>query len=105
MPDSTVLGTPRARLSGPSAPRYSRADDEEDAQLARVLITSWSLVTGRTLRSDVPPRLLTEDELIAFWADDADGAAGRDLARAGLAIWNIGAAGDDGRHGDFRGPR
>ena len=28
-----------------------------------------SLTTGRTLRG-VPPRSLTEDELISFWADD-----------------------------------
>jgi len=34
-----------------------------------VLITSWSLATGRTLRS-VAPQSLTEDELINFWADD-----------------------------------
>jgi hypothetical protein len=69
MPDITVLGTQRARLS---SPHYSHAGDEEDALLARVLITSWSLASGRTLRSDVPPQQLTEDELIAFWADDAD---------------------------------
>ena len=37
--------------------------------LARVLITSWCLATGRTLRG-VPPQSLTEDELISFWADD-----------------------------------
>jgi hypothetical protein len=35
-----------------------------------LLITNWSLATGRTLRSDVPPHQLTEKELIAFWADD-----------------------------------
>ena len=81
MHDTTVLGTLRARLSGP---RYNHADDEEDALLARVLITSWSLASGRTLRSDVPAQQLTEDELIAFWADDtedthgADGADGAD---------------------------
>jgi hypothetical protein len=69
MHDITVLGTLCARLSGP---RYHHADDEEDALLARVLITSWSLASGRTLRSDVPPHQLTEDELIAFWADDTD---------------------------------
>ena len=38
--------------------------------LARVLITSWSLATGRTLRGGVAPQSLTEDELITFWADD-----------------------------------
>jgi hypothetical protein len=69
MPDITVLGTLPARLS---TPRHSYAGDEEDALLARVLITSWSLASGRTLRSDVPPQQLTEEELIAFWADDAD---------------------------------
>jgi len=41
----------------------------DDELLARVLITSWSLATGRTLRG-VPPQSLTEDELISFWADD-----------------------------------
>jgi hypothetical protein len=35
-----------------------------------VLITSWSLATGRTLRMGVSPQLLTEEELISFWADD-----------------------------------
>jgi hypothetical protein len=87
MHDITVLGALCARLSGPITPRNvpdgkvpvpggsvppagtpTPADD--DALLAMVLITSWSLATGRTLRSDVPPQLLTEDELIAFWADD-----------------------------------
>ena len=42
----------------------------EDELLARVLITSWSLATGRTLRPGVAPECLTEDELISFWADD-----------------------------------
>jgi hypothetical protein len=36
----------------------------------RVLITSRSLTTGRTLRAGVPPQWLTEEELISFWADD-----------------------------------
>jgi len=50
---------------------FSRAvrHANEDELLARVLITSWSLTTGRTLRG-VPPQSLTEDELIGFWADD-----------------------------------
>jgi len=38
--------------------------------VARVLIASWSLATGRTLRVGVAPQSLTEDELISFWADD-----------------------------------
>ena len=50
---------------------FSRAvrHANEDELLARVLITSWSLATGRTLRGG-PPQSLTEDELISFWADD-----------------------------------
>jgi hypothetical protein len=51
---------------------FSRAvfHADEDELLARVLITSWSLATGRTLRVGVAPQSLTEDELISFWADD-----------------------------------
>jgi hypothetical protein len=49
---------------------FSRAvrHANEDELLARVLITSWSLATGRTLRGG--PQSLTKDELISFWADD-----------------------------------
>jgi len=43
---------------------------DEDERLARVLITSWTLITGRTVRADVPPHLLSEEELVTFWADD-----------------------------------
>ncbi|MGH3200590.1 MAG: hypothetical protein ACRDP5_00810 [Streptosporangiaceae bacterium] len=38
--------------------------------LARVLITNWTLATGRTLRAGVLPHSLGTDELISFWADD-----------------------------------
>jgi hypothetical protein len=41
----------------------------EQALLALILITTWALATGRTLRADVPPDQLTERELIEFWAD------------------------------------
>jgi hypothetical protein len=41
-----------------------------DELLARVLITSWTLATGRMLRAGVPPHTLCADELISFWADD-----------------------------------
>lgn len=41
-----------------------------DEFLAAVLIRMWALASGRTLRSDVPPNELGEEELIAFWADD-----------------------------------
>lgn len=41
-----------------------------DELLARLLITNWTLATGRTLRAGVPPQLLSQAELISFWADD-----------------------------------
>lgn len=41
-----------------------------DDLIAFLLISSWSLATGRRLRSDVPPGDLAESELIDFWADD-----------------------------------
>jgi hypothetical protein len=50
----------RRRFSGRPVRRCG-----EDELLARVLITSWSLNTGRT-----PPQSSTEEELIRFWADD-----------------------------------
>jgi hypothetical protein len=54
--------------------------------LARVLVTSWTLVTGRSLRPGVPPRLHSEEELISFWADDLIAITGPALpADAGLA--------------------
>lgn len=41
----------------------------DDTLLGRVLISTWVLHTGRTLRRDVPPNELPVEELIAFWAD------------------------------------
>jgi hypothetical protein len=73
MQDTTVSGICFASDSGVKPRRrfFSRAvwHANDDELLARVLITSWSLATGRTLRG-VPPQSLTEDELIRFWADD-----------------------------------
>ena len=73
MQDTTVSGMCFASDSCAKSRRrfFSRAvrHANEDELLARVLITSWSLATGRTLRG-VPPQWLTEDELISFWADD-----------------------------------
>lgn len=37
----------------------------------------WSLASGRRPRLDVRPDQLTEDELIAFWADDFTRPSGR----------------------------
>jgi hypothetical protein len=74
MQDTTVSGIRRTSDSGPTARRrfFSRAvyHPDEDELLARVLITSWSLATGRILQAGVAPQSLTEDELISFWADD-----------------------------------
>jgi len=73
MQDSTVSGIRFANDSGAKPRRiyFSLAvrHANDDELLARVLITSWSLATGRTLRG-VPPQSLSEDELIDFWADD-----------------------------------
>jgi hypothetical protein len=49
------------------APCHSKARDD---LLAFLLIHTWTLITGRELRSDVPPMELSEEELITFWADD-----------------------------------
>jgi len=74
MQDTTVSRIHYANDSGANTRRgfFSRAvyRPEEDELLARVLITSWSLATGRTLRAGVAPQSLSEDELISFWADD-----------------------------------
>ena len=47
--------------------RGPRTDDEI---IAYLLIHTWTLATGRTLRSDVAPAELEAAELIDFWADD-----------------------------------
>jgi hypothetical protein len=69
MQDTTVSGIRHASYSGPNVRRRFSGRpvrrSGEDELLARVLITSWSLNTGRT-----PPQSFTEEELIRFWADD-----------------------------------
>jgi hypothetical protein len=79
MQDTTVSSIGSASDSGTNARHrissqavYRAAEDE---LLARVLMTSWSLATGRTVRAGVPPQSLTEEELISFWADDQIGIA------------------------------
>jgi hypothetical protein len=42
----------------------------DDELIARLLIHTWTLATGKTLRCDVPAAELTEEELIDFWCDD-----------------------------------
>jgi hypothetical protein len=46
------------------------AADRADDLLAAILITNWTLATGRTLPAGVSPRSLSEEDLISFWADD-----------------------------------
>jgi hypothetical protein len=42
----------------------------DDELIVRLLIHTWMLTTGKTLRGDVPPHEPTEAELIDFWSDD-----------------------------------
>ncbi|HEX3960151.1 MAG TPA: hypothetical protein VHZ03_26530 [Trebonia sp.] len=65
----------------PAPPAESRPgtcpSDPDDDLLAALLIRMWSLASGRTLRRDIPPGQLSEQELISFWADDMSPPAGR----------------------------
>jgi hypothetical protein len=74
MQDSTVSPPPFASDSDALSRRNSGAQpsgrEDEDELLAQVLVTSWTLATGRTLRPGVPPHSHSEEELISFWADD-----------------------------------
>ena len=74
MQDTTVSHRPHASDSGAMSRRTARVKsvyrENEDELLARVLVTSWTLATGRTLRTGVPPHSHSEEELISFWADD-----------------------------------
>ncbi len=71
-----------------------RTDDEI---IAHVLISTWQVTTGRTLRSDVPPAELDEAELIDFWADDQ-------LAEPAQAPCRLTAPGRGGLPGPAAGP-
>jgi hypothetical protein len=80
MQDTNVSDIRRAGNSGANSRRgfFGRVvyRPGEDELLARVLIASWSLTTGRTLRAGVAPQSLTEEELISFWADEVIAAPG-----------------------------
>jgi hypothetical protein len=54
----------------------------EDETLALLLISTWELYTGRTLRN-APAVELTEQELIDFWDDDAAAAPPPSASPAG----------------------
>jgi hypothetical protein len=73
--DITVFRMPADRGIGaiprPDVPAWAfGAGHGEDQALACLLITQWTLVTGRTLRTDVPLHMLSGEELISFWADE-----------------------------------
>jgi hypothetical protein len=74
MQDTTVSHTPCASDSSAMSRCNLRVKPvdwgNDDELLARVLVTSWTLATGRILRAGVPPRSHSADELITFWADD-----------------------------------
>lgn len=53
-------------MDGALAARPPRSDEE---LIAFTLITLWALATGRALPADVPPELLSEQELLDFWSD------------------------------------
>ncbi len=42
----------------------------DDELVARLLIDTWTLATGKTPPCDVPLHELTKEELIDFWSDD-----------------------------------
>lgn len=72
----------RSLLKETKAAIASAAEPQDDAQLARLLVRMWVLASGRTVRMDVPPDQLTEDELMLFWADDFSVSCGRHAASA-----------------------
>ena len=59
----------------------------DDELVALLLIRTWTLITGKTLRRDVPPHELTEDELIDFWSDDHFDPSARTTGRWLDACW------------------
>ena len=69
---------PGLRFRPEPAPVASRSDDEH---LAFLLVTTWSLRTGRRLRH-APPEQLTEVELLEFWSDPEYGRSPAVPARA-----------------------
>jgi len=75
MQESRAGGTARPPSPQPRSRMLSGTTDDE--MLAAVYINMWALASGRTLRRDVPPGQLSEDELITFWADDMTPVAGR----------------------------
>ena len=74
---------PRPEEPGIGEPRTEAADRADDL-LAAILITNWTLATGRTLPVGISPRSLSEEDLISFWADDRMASASGVVPGAGL---------------------
>jgi hypothetical protein len=68
--EKNVAGSANLSWSGQLAALAEQHPTADDRHLAAMYICLWSLASGRRLRDDVPPEQLSEDELIAFWADD-----------------------------------
>jgi len=60
---------PRPQEPGIGEPGTEAADRADDL-LEAILITNWTLATGRTLPVGISPRSLSEEDLISFWTDD-----------------------------------
>lgn len=96
MYDTTVLRPFGARDSSAITQRDPRpqepgirepgteATDRADDLLAAILITNWTLASGRTLPVGISPRSLSEEDLISFWADDQMASASGVVPGAGL---------------------
>ena len=74
---------PRPQEPGIGEPGAEAADRADDL-LAAILITNWTLATGRTLPVGISPRSLSEEDLISFWADDRMASASGIVPGAGL---------------------
>jgi hypothetical protein len=73
---------PGTEEPGPGEPGTWAADRADDL-LAAILITNWTLASGRTLPAGVAPRSLSEEDLISFWADDRMASASGAVPGAG----------------------
>ena len=74
---------PRPEEPGRGKPG-TEAADRADELLAAILITNWTLATGRTLPAGISPRSLSEGDLISFWADDRMASASGAVPGASL---------------------
>ena len=74
---------PGTGVAGTGEPGTEAADRADDL-LAAILITNWTLATGRTLPVGISPRSLSEEDLIRFRADDPMAGASGVVPGAGL---------------------